>query len=462
MINITQEDDSLIISYVNEKGQIDLLDIEIPEEERFEWDYAKPGDKVNKDFMSWDNKKVKKIKSKRPLSRYRIQEFLLNQSDDIKEKLFSERLPKLYFCDIETDILDEFPDPKNPKAEVLTIALVSESDKCIVLGTKDLSKDEISNISNKLNDYFNKFNKNITFHYQKFETEFELLDNFFNTFYKKIPLITGWNFMDFDWTYLMNRARLLNINLENISPTKEIDKKSLIPKHKLVLDYMDLYKRWDTKVKIKEGSGLDSVADSLLGIKKIKYSGSLKDLYRDDYEHYVYYNVVDAFLVKLIHEKSDTLSPFIFLGNKTKVENLRAFGSVHLVEMVTLEEFYNKGRIYIKKYKESNNEEDAGYEGAFVMKPIADIYKWLCTFDFSSLYPTTIRQWNISPETFIRKSKEKFHSDKTIQTSSGSIFKKDEDSVLRTILSRMFAERKLAKKSAGIVESEISYLKGFL
>src|SRR5574343_695606 len=468
MVNISQFKDKLKVSYIDEKGNIKLLDIPLPESERYEWNITNEDDKKKDSVkLNWDDRPVKKVKAGKNLSRYRIQEYLLSLPDSVKSKIFSQNTPKMYFCDIETDILEDgFAKPENPVAEVFTIALVSENNKCLVLGTRELSNKEISNIEIKTNEYFSKWYSDIKFSYQYLESEYELLNTFFYVYFPKISLITGWNFTEFDWKYLYNRAKLLGIDVKGLSPTREINDKSLIPKHKLVVDYMDLYKRWDTKVKIKEGAGLDRVADSLLGIKKIKYSGSLKDLYNNDYEHYVYYNIVDAFLVKLIHEKSDTLTPFLFVGNRAKVENLRAYGSVHLIEMIMLEELYNKNRVLFKEKtveEESSDENDnEGFEGAFVMKPVPDIYEWLATFDFSSLYPTTIRQWNISPDSFIKRTKEKITDSNLIQTCSGSVFKANEDSVLKTILTRMFKERKDAKKTAGIISSEMAYLKSLL
>ena len=93
------------------------------------------------------------------------------------------------------------------------------------------------------------------------------------------------------------------------------------------------------------------------------------------------------------------------------------------------------------------------------MLPVPGLYKWLTTFDYSSLYPTNIRQWNISPDVYIKKDPNAKLRDDIIKTATGAIFKKNQDGVLRTLLSEFFANRKKAKISAGIIEEEIDYLK---
>ena len=46
---------------------------------------------------------------------------------------------------------------------------------------------------------------------------------------------------------------------------------------------------------------LDTAGEAVVGIKKIKYDGTLQDLYERDYTKYVYYNAIDTILVQLIH-----------------------------------------------------------------------------------------------------------------------------------------------------------------
>ena len=112
--------------------------------------------------------------------------------------------------------------------------------------------------------------------------------SFFDDFMPKMTCITGWNFIDYDWMYLVNRARKINkivngqqltINPDLSSPTKRMNNifmtKYELPAHRLIFDYMQLYEICDTSIKVKESSSLDYVSSKLVGVNKIKYTVSL-------------------------------------------------------------------------------------------------------------------------------------------------------------------------------------------
>jgi len=453
MVSVEQNKNELIVSYINKEGIIDFKRFKIPESELFEWVYSsKDCDPI---VRSWDDKKVRK-KSTNTLNSYRIAEFLMTIPQRDQDEIFENNIPKKYFCDIETEILDVFPDPENPKSAIQTIAIANDKDLIMVLGTREITKEIQDSIQIKLNSYFEKFNKNITFKYMYFQSEYDMLYSFFNRAIKNIPFLTGWNFIDFDWAYLVGRATFLNIDVSVASPTKKFTKDNL-PLHKLVVDYMEVYRKWDRIVQMKDFNSLDFVASAALNVKKIKYNGSLTDLYNNDYEGFVYYNAVDSYLVKLIDEKLNTLVPFFTLAHLTSCEQNRVFSPVHMVENIMIQQLWkDKKRVFVKTF--DKNVKTEKYAGAFVMEPIVGFHNYLATFDYSSEYPTNIRQWNLSPDVFIKKDKNFKVTSETITTASGAVFRKNEDGVLKTLLTDLFNRRVKAKHTAGEVETEINYL----
>ena len=56
------------------------------------------------DFKSWDGKSVKQVQVERP-DRYAIYEFLDALPEEERDELFDFNLPKIYFIDIETEIV---------------------------------------------------------------------------------------------------------------------------------------------------------------------------------------------------------------------------------------------------------------------------------------------------------------------------------------------------------------------
>jgi hypothetical protein len=95
------------------------------------------------------------------------------------------------------------------------------------------------------------------------------------------------------------------------------------------------------------------------------------------------------------------------------------------------------------------------------MDPQKGFHKYLITCDYSSLYPTIIRQFNISPEIFVKVDKNldvKKHPN-YIKCANGAIFEKNTDGILRTILSGLFIKRKEAQRTAKTIEHVIKNCK---
>jgi DNA polymerase elongation subunit (family B) len=59
---------------------------------------------------------------------------------------------------------------------------------------------------------------------------------------------------------------------------------------------------------------------------------------------------------------------------------------------------YLRERDFVVPYVDPG--ESARIEGAYVKDPVPGLYRWPVSFDFASLYPKTIQQYNISPERF--------------------------------------------------------------
>jgi DNA polymerase elongation subunit (family B) len=99
-----------------------------------------------------------------------------------------------------------------------------------------------------------------------------------------------------------------------------------------------------------------------------------------------------------------------------------------------------------------DTKKDTKYEGAFVKQPIVGYYSGVSAFDFASLYPSVMRQFNISPDSFIEmipemEVKQKRKEKDIIVCENGAVYKK-EDSMLKLILSDLYGQRKEYKKTS--------------
>lgn len=454
-INIEQLEDRFKISHFGEDGKVKFKEIAIPKTEKYRWELA-GSDRKDPFFLSWDGKPVKRTRCNY-LGKFRTEEFLSSLPEEVTKEIYQFNQPETWFCDIEVEVGEEFPDPAIAATPVLTVALVNSAGQVYVLGLKELSSDQILSIQKRMQSYFEKYKIDIVFQYYHFQSESELLFTLFEQWFKQIPLLTGWNFVGFDWKFLINRAKRIGIDPARCSINGKLMGDDCIPQHKIVVDYLDLYKRWDRVIKIKENNKLDTVANAALGISKVKYNGTFMDLYNTDFETYVYYNAVDTFLVYLIDKKLKTMQTFLMLGNITRVEALRAISPIWMTEAIVTREFYRRKRVVAEIKKGIKT---ASFEGAYVKQPVPGMHECIATFDFASLYPSTMRQWNISPESYRGKNVDL--KEGLIKTASGSIFDNTEDSVMRTVLTDYFSKRKDSKNKSFELEKEVDYLEKVL
>lgn len=293
----------LVVSYVDKSGDIKL--------KYYDWDnpmkYVACHDtdpQRDEKYKSWDGKSIKQIDVDRP-DRYAIYEFLDALPESERDEIFEFNLPKIYFIDIETEIVDGFPEAADIKdndgnvtkegasTSVLSISIVYD-DKVILLGLKDLSEDAQKRIHNNTNEYFKEHGTVYKFKYIKYDDEFDMLYSFMNKMVPKMPLLTGWNFLDYDWQFLVNRSRKINkwvngkeykIDVRNTSITKKMNKvwstEYEIPAHRMIFDYKQLYEVCDTSIKVKESSSLEFVSKKLVDVAKIKYINSIFKLKED-------------------------------------------------------------------------------------------------------------------------------------------------------------------------------------
>jgi DNA polymerase elongation subunit (family B) len=226
-----------------------------------------------------------------------------------------------------------------------------------------------------------------------------------------------------------------------------------------MVDYLDIYKKWDRVIKIKESNRLDYVAEKAIGLKKISYNGTLRDLYQSNFEDFIYYNAVDCALVHYIDQKLKTLQTFFKIALVTGVEINRALSPVWSTESMMLRKFLERKQVFVNERKE---EQAVKFAGGYVKEPIAGLHEWIACYDFASLYPNTIVQWGISPEVYKGKNiltpKESW-----VKTSSGAYFGgEDEEPILRGIVSDLYAKRRATKNKMLALQIEIDRLEKLL
>ncbi len=484
IVNYEYNNGKILVSYITPKGNLKFKNY--PWQNPTEWRPCSNTDIQKSDnFHTWDNKAVK-LESTRYPTRYAIYEYLNKLPQNEKDDIFSYNEPKVYFCDIETEITQGFPEPHLADNKVTAICIIHDT-KILLLGIKDVEKGWISKMEKETNKYFEKFNTNYTIEWEFYEDEKDMMERLFYELIPNMPVITGWNFIKFDWVYLVTRARKLGVNPERASPVGKLIKPwsknatdfkptfEELPQHRLILDYMEIFDKWDTSIKIKEANSLDFVSSQVLGVKKLEYKGTLKDLYTNDWYLYLLYNCIDTALVQLIHQKQRTFDIMLSISNLARIQIADAPSAIRVTEGVFFDPFYKIGIVMCKQKsvfgdtEEIEKEEELG--GGYVKYPATGLKRWVSVFDFASLYPTIMRQFNIGPETFkgikINDSESLLNGVKynleadDIILLNGAVFRNGEGETSK-LLTNIFKDRKQNKNLGLDYKKQEQMMKAYL
>ena len=468
----------LIISYIDKSGDIQYLHGFISKADMYNWYYVKDSDRRHDpNYLSWDNRYVKKIPTDSYLTDSRVREIIC---DIMKQRPDSAvinelNIPKTAFCDIEVNVTDDgFPDPIHVANPINTVSWVYGTD-VTVLGRARLSAEQIRDIQRRIDEHCSIFDEKYHFYYHYFDNEVELIKTLFTEYMANVSCITGWNWFGYDYPYLFNRAKYLGMDMirmimgDNLCGTitynpqnaRTREERLTLPAHRMMYDYMEIYAKWDRSISPKESNKLDWVSEKALGVKKVVHELGFKALWEQKPDEYVFYNGVDSILVREIDKKLKTAQTFFTLANLLHVPALTAFSPVRSLETVQTEYLYKEGKIFPKTQKEDTNG-DQSYTGAFVYEPIPGVYKNVIALDFASLYPSTIRQFNISPDTYKGFDPARERRADEIKTISGAIYERDRDGFVPKILTDFYMQRKAFKKEMQEAEKEKNYLEAVL
>jgi len=458
LLDVDSDNNKIFVSYYNKEGTVSFKEFNTPL-----WSWYVCGERdYNKHskIRNWDGRAVKKVPSKY-FNKLAMIEFLHNLPEKDQKEIFEPHFPKVYFVDIETEVTDGFPHPEQANNKVTSIAISTPNKEVIVLAIKDINFKEKERIGERINKYLESVDENFKFVFQYFKTEYDMMYTFIHKFLPKFPMVTGWNFIKFDWLYIVNRCKHLGIDPRQASPTEKLRKDDYIPCHIGMLDYMDMYRKWDRTVDVKENFKLDTAANAVLGLKKVKYNGTLQDLYEKDYEKFIFYNAIDTILVQLIHEKLRTMEIVLTLSNMCMISLYKAESPVTITESLLLRKFLDRGLVMARDFTDQAQQgKKEQYTGAYVKQPIVGMHIGVACFDFASLYPSIMRQFNVSPESFLKKvhpSKEKEEREANptkIVSCTGAVYEK-EASILKNILDELYANRKSYKKISFSYELEV-------
>ncbi|WP_435360629.1 DNA-directed DNA polymerase [Haloarchaeobius sp. DFWS5] len=258
-------------------------------------------------------------------------------------------------------------------------------------------------------------------------------------------VMTGWNFEDFDAPYFLDRLEELDssmhdydLNPNRLSRVNEVWRSGWggpDVKGRVVFDLLYAYK--SRQFSELDSYRLDAVGEAELDVGKERYTGDIGDLWEQDPERLLEYNLRDVELCVEIDRKQDIISFYdevrTFVG--CKLEDAPTAGDA--VDMYVLQKVHGKWALPSKGKQESED-----YEGGAVFDPITGVKEMVTVLDLKSLYPMCMVTINASPETKV--DPDAFDGD-TYRAPNGTHFRKDRDGMIREMVDELLAEREEKK-----------------
>ena len=287
-------------------------------------------------------------------------------------------------------------------------------------------------------------------------------------------ILTGWNVELYDVPYICGRMERLfgEKEMKQMSPWGIVHREEMEIKGRNqilynmyginVVDYLDLYKKFTYTN--QESYRLDHIANVELGQRKLDHSEfeNFKDFYTKDWQKFIDYNIIDVELVSRLEDKMKLIELAVALAYDAKVNVRDVYYQVRMWDTL-IYNFLKKKGIVVPPAKRSDKNDK--YEGAYVKEPIAGRYEWVVSFDLNSLYPHLIMQYNISPETLVKKRHPSATVNKILGQkievpqefavcANGAMYRKDIHGFLPEMMQKIYDERVQSKKLMILAKKE--------
>lgn len=310
-------------------------------------------------------------------------------SDDVEWDLSHITVTNI---DIEVGSENGFPEPEHANEPITAITMKNNQGKFVALGC--------GKFENKRDDVW----------YIQCRDEIDLIKRFLDEWSFNYPdIVTGWNVEMFDIPYLVNRIKkvLGEEASKRLSPWNIVNERRVRNQHGIedqiydlmgiaVLDYIAMYKKFAPGGQSQESYKLDAIANVEVGERKLSYEeyGNLHTLYKDNYQLFIEYNIRDVELVEKLDDKLKLIELVLTLAYDSKTNYMDAFSQVRMWDAIVYNHLRKKNVVVDPIVR--NEKEEFG--GGHVKEPIPGLYKWVVSLDLNSLYPSLIRQYNISPD----------------------------------------------------------------
>lgn len=326
--------------------------------------------------------------------------------------------PRLCIIDIEVDTSDGFAEADTADAEIPVITIYdSYKDAYLIIlngiysgeGYMDVVEDHLEgtdyNISGDKVDIVTVPNE---------EMLFQKLSQYLKC--KKPDILTGWNYTHYDHKYIRNRAERIGFNLD-LQPYATFD----------------LMKGNDRLTRGTIRNKLDIQGEDILGVKKID-SDPIHEMWDDDKDKLIAYNLLDVALVKWIDDKKGIIGDHLRLGKLAGTDISNTENTSWMVDAYILHRMSGKARLPSKKFVSELED----FEGGYVGEAKTGLFYFIGVLDFKSEYPSVMMEFNISPETFAEEREE---GKEYYVSPNGNYYQKEPKGIVPKILEELIELR---------------------
>lgn len=247
--------------------------------------------------------------------------------------------------------------------------------------------------------------------------------------------LIGWNSEFFDFPYIMARVdivlgkrglRKLSFDGAPLPKQKQVEIMGKINYTasyggRILMDYMQLFKKFEMAA--RPSYKLEAITEEIMpDLRKLEYDGTLEQLYRRDFNHFIRYNLRDTECLRGFEKVKGYVGVANLLYHMSTARFRDVAGTLRTADMSIINYCHDALGVIVPNAPEvtggDDEDDEDGAQGAYVLEPKAGMHDWIGSIDINSLYPSAIRSINISPEMLLGQFVEAITAFEHIMRSS--------------------------------------------